>query len=64
MLKRIAIAIVIGIAVSLVCIGLGMLLIAIGVQPLPALGAFLKNYAGLIGLLAGIYNFLTGRPSF
>lgn len=63
-MNKIAIAVIVGIAVWLVALLLGTLLLAVDAQPVTAVGAFLKTYAALIGLLAGLLNYFTGRPSF
>lgn len=63
MLGRIAIAVVIGVVVFLACVLLGALLVSISVGFAVTVGNFLKQYAGLIGLLAALYNFFAGTPS-
>lgn len=61
MLKRIILSVIVGIAVALVCLLLGALLITIKVDFAVAIGEFLNQYAGVIGLLAGIWYYFTGQ---
>lgn len=60
MVSRIVLAIVIGVAVFLGCILLGVLLVALKVDFAVTVGNFLKQYAGVIGLLAALFHFFTG----
>jgi hypothetical protein len=60
MLRRVLLAVAFGIGAWLVCIGLGLVLVAIPDPAwVPAIGAFLKTYAGLISLVVAIYVFAT-----
>lgn len=61
MLSRIGIAVVVGVAVFLGCILLGILLVALKADFAVTVGNFLKSYASVIGLLAALYRFFTGK---
>ncbi len=60
MIQRIVTAILIAVAVGLVCLLLGLLLRSLGVPPAAVVGAFLTGYAWVIGLLAGLFYFVRG----
>lgn len=59
MVKRIALAVVVAIAVALLCGFVGTLLQATDYELSQAVGNFLKNFSGLIGVLAGVWYYLT-----
>ena len=54
MLSRVVNAVVVGVVVWLVVVIVGMLLVEVG---LATVGGFLRSYAALFGLLAGLYTF-------
>lgn len=60
MLRRIVLAVVVGVVVFLGCILLGLLLNALTVSFAVTIGAFLTQWAGVIGLLAAIWHFFSG----
>jgi hypothetical protein len=60
MLKRIVLAVVVGVVVFLGCLLLGLLLNALTVSFAVTIGAFLTQWAGVIGLLAAIWHFFSG----
>lgn len=60
MLSRIALSIIVGIAVSLLCVFVGGLLITVEIALVAATGAFLNTFAGLLGLLAALWYFFSG----
>lgn len=60
MLARIVKAVVVGVFVFLACILLGLLLNALTVSFAVAIGAFLTQWAGVIGLLAALWHFFSG----
>ena len=62
MIKRIGLAVVVGVAVFLGCLLLGALLVALKVDFAVTIGTFLKQYSGVIGLLAALWHFFTGSP--
>lgn len=61
LVKRIVLSVVIGVVVFLIVTLVGILLVALEVDFAVSVGAFLKTYASLIGLLAAIWFFFTGR---
>ncbi len=64
MLSRLVIALVIAIVVGLACLLLAVILGALNVPIADSVGAFLKQWAWVIGILAGLYSFFTGwRPA-
>lgn len=60
MLSRIVLAVVVAVVVTLACILLGGILITLRVDIAVAVGAFLKNYSGVLGILAGLAYFFGG----
>jgi len=60
MLKRVILAVIVAVVVTLGCILLGLLLGAIGISVAEVIGGFLTKYAGAIGILAGIWYFFRG----
>lgn len=60
MLRNIILAVIVAIAVTLVCILLGSILVALEVSIAVTIGGFLKEWAGVIGILAGLWYFLAG----
>lgn len=63
-MNKLATAVVIGVIAWIIAYIVGTILLAIGVQPFVAAGAVLKDFAALIGIIAALLNYLTGRPSF
>lgn len=57
--KRIALAVIIGLAVGLACLFLGLLLGSLNIAPASAVAGFLTAYAWAIGVLAGLWYFFT-----
>lgn len=60
MLARIILAVVVAVVVTLACVLLGSILVALTVQIAVTIGDFLKNYAAVIGVLAGLWWFFAG----
>lgn len=60
MISRIVLAVVVGVVVTLVCILVGTLLIALTIPLATAVGGFLKEWSGVIGLLAALWYFFSG----
>jgi hypothetical protein len=60
MLSRIVLAIVTGIVTSLVFMLVGSLLVAMQIGWVVATGAFFREFAGLLGLLAALWYFFSG----
>lgn len=64
MLSRIVLAVVVAVVVTLACILLGGILISLGVTIAVTIGTFLKDYAGVIGVLSGLWYFFAGGNLF
>ena len=64
MIQRLILAVVVAIAVGLVCLLIGLVLVAIGVPIAVTIGGFFKDWCWVIGLLAGIWHFFSGSPRF
>lgn len=60
MLNRIVLAVVWAVIVGLVCLLIGMVLSSLGVPPAEAVGGFLTQWAWVIGVLAGLWQFFGG----
>ena len=60
MLSRLVLAVVVAVVVTLACILLGGILISLTVAVAVTVGTFLKNYAGVLGVIAGIWYFFAG----
>lgn len=60
MLGKIVVAVIVGIVVFLACVLIGALLVTTAVPFVVTIGAFLKTYASLFGLLAALWHFFTG----
>lgn len=63
MLARIIAAVVVAVAVGLACLLVGAILGALGVPIAEQVGDFLARWAWVIGALAGLWHFATGRPT-
>jgi hypothetical protein len=60
MLSRIVLAIITGIVTTIVLMFIGTLLVTMDINWVVATGAFLKEFAGLLGLLAALWYFFAG----
>lgn len=60
MIGRIALAVIVGLAVGLGCLFVGMLLGSLNVPPAEAVAGFLTTFAWAIGVLAGLFHFFRG----
>lgn len=60
MLMKLVQAVVVAVVVTLACILLGTILLALNVEIATAVGDFLKKYSGAIGVLAGLWHFASG----
>ncbi len=60
MLRRIVLAVVVGVVVFLACLLVALLLTALEVSFAVAIGDFFNQWAGVIGLLAAIWHFFSG----
>lgn len=61
MIKKIILAVVVAVIVTLACTLLGAILITLNVEVAVTVGQWLKDYAGVLGVLAGLWQFATGR---
>lgn len=61
MIRKLILAVVVAVVVTLGCILLGGILDSLKVQIAIIIGDFLKNYAAVIGILAGLWYFFAGN---
>lgn len=61
MIGRIVLAVVVGVLVFLVCFLVGGLLADLKVSFAVTIGDFLRNFAAVLGLLAALWYFFSGR---
>lgn len=64
MLSRLVLSVVVAVIVTLACILLGGILVALSVSIAVTVGDFLKSYAGVIGVLSGLWYFFSGANLF
>lgn len=60
MLRKLILAVVIAVIVTLACFLLGDILKSLTVQIAITIGTWLKNYSGVLGVLAGLWYFFDG----
>lgn len=60
MLSRIVLAVVVAVIVTLACVLVGGILITLQVPVAVTVGAFLKGYSGVFGVLAGLWFYFSG----
>lgn len=60
MISKLIFAVIVGVAVTLGCVLLGVILVALKVEVAVTIGNFLRSYSGVIGVLAGLYQFVVG----
>lgn len=60
MIRKIILAVLVAVIVTLACILLGTILSAITIQVAITVGNFLKTYSSVIGVIAGLWYYLTG----
>jgi hypothetical protein len=60
MLTRVIGAVVVAIVVGLACILLGAIFATLGVPPAAIVGEFLTKWAWVLGILAGLWYFVSG----
>lgn len=63
MIGRIFLSLVVAVAVTLVCILLGNILASLQVAVAVTVGQFLTQYSAVIGVLAGVWFYFSGRTS-
>lgn len=61
MLSRVILAVVVAVVVTLACVLVGGILETLKVAVAVTVGDFLKDFAGVIGTLAGLWFFFRGR---
>lgn len=64
MIGRLVVAVVIGVAIFLICLLLGMVFVSLDVPVLKTIGKFLEEWAAVIGVLAAVLAFFTGWNPF
>lgn len=60
MLSRIVLAVLTGVLTTLACVFVGGLLVTMEVSWVVATGSFLREFAGLLGLVAALWYFFAG----
>ena len=60
MLGKLVIAVCVAVIVTLACYLVGAILITLKVDVAITIGNFLKTYGGVLGVLAGLYNYFEG----
>ena len=60
MVARLALAVVVAVVVTLGCMLLGGIMATLGVPVAVTVGQFLAEYATILGVLAGIWQFFAG----
>ncbi len=63
MLSRIVLAVVVAVVVTLVCYLVGGILDSLTIQIAVTIGNFLKQYGAVLGVLAGLWFFFSGRTT-
>jgi hypothetical protein len=61
MLTRIILALIVAVAVGLLCILLGSVLASLNVPITDTIGSFLRQWGWVIGVLAGLWYFFSGQ---
>lgn len=59
MLRKLILAVVVAVIVTLGCYLLGAILITLKVDIAITIGNFLKSYGGVLGVVAGLWHFFT-----
>lgn len=60
MLRKLILAVVVAVVVTLACVLLGAILTSLNVAIATTIGNFLKSYSAAIGVLAGLWYFFAG----
>lgn len=63
MIQRLVLSVVVAVVVTLACALLGGILVSLDVAIAVVIGHFLQQYAGVLGVLAGIWFYFTGRTT-
>jgi hypothetical protein len=61
MLSRLILSVVVAVVVGLVCLLAGAILDSLGIPITSTIGAFLTRWGWVLGILAGLWWFFTGR---
>ena len=61
MLRKLILAVIVAVVVTLGCYLIGGILLSLKVDIAVTIGDFLKNYGGVLGVLAGLWYFFVGR---
>lgn len=64
MIRKLILAVVVAVVVTLACMLVGVILSALNVEIAVTVGDFLTKYAAVFGVLAGLWHFFTGSPNF
>jgi hypothetical protein len=64
MLSKLVTAVVIAVIVTLGCFLLGAILVTLKVDIAVTIGDWLKQYGGVLGVLAGLWHFFAGGFNF
>jgi hypothetical protein len=64
MLSRVVLAVVVAVVVTLACTLLGGILMTLEVSVAVAVGSFLREFSGVLGVLAGLWYFFSGYTRF
>ncbi len=60
MLSKLILAVVVAVVTTLVCVLVGGILISLSVEIAVTIGTWLKQYAAVLGVLAGLYYYFAG----
>ncbi|MHB8420652.1 MAG: hypothetical protein ACYDCL_21480 [Myxococcales bacterium] len=63
MIARLVLAVVMACVTGLVCVLVGAILGSVGIPIAVTIGAFLVRWGWILGVLAGVWFFFTGRTS-
>lgn len=61
MLMKLISAVVVAVVVTLACLLLGTILVTLKVDVAITVGEWLESYAAVLGVLAGLWHFASGR---
>lgn len=64
MLSKLVRAVVVAVVVTLACVLIGGILVALEVAIAVTIGEFLKSYSGVIGVLSGLWYFFKDDLNF
>lgn len=59
MIRKVILAVIVAVAVTLACILVGTLLQAIHIEVATTVGNFIEKYSAAIGILAGLWYYFT-----